>query len=70
MLVKSTTGKEVARELISTQSVQYSIPSNTLLAAMKDHVFVNGAAKRTLQVVYRLALDVGCFSYTPNFVGE
>ncbi len=48
MLAKSMSGEEITRELISTLSVQYSIPSNGLLAAMKDHASVNGVAMRTL----------------------
>ncbi len=44
MLAKSMSGEEVARELISTLSVQYSIPSNGLLAAMRDSASVNGVA--------------------------
>ena len=70
MLAKSMTGEEVARELISTLSVQYSIPSNCLLAAIKDRASVNGVAMRTLQIVYPMAVDVGCFSHTLNLVGE
>ncbi len=70
MLAKSMSGEESARELISTLSVQYSIPSNGLLAAMKDHASVNGVAMRTLQIVYPMAVDVGSFSHTLNLVGE
>ena len=70
MLAKSMTGEEIARVLISTLSVLYSIPSNCLLAAMKDRASVNGVAMRTLQIVYPMAVDIGCFSHTINLVGE
>lgn len=64
-------GEEVVRELISTLSVPYSIPSKGLLAAtcMRDRASVNGVAIRTLQIVYPMAVDVGC-SHTLNLVGE
>ena len=67
MLAKSMTGEEIARVLISTLSVQYSIPSNCLLAARAS---VNGVAMKTLQIVYPMAVDIGCFSHTLNLVGE
>lgn len=36
LLAKSMTGEEIARELISMLSVQYSVSSNFLLSAMRD----------------------------------
>ena len=53
LLAKSRTGEEIARELISTLSVQYSVPSELLVAAMRDCVSSNNVAMRTLKVVYR-----------------
>lgn len=70
MLAKSMIGEEITRELISTLSVQYGIPSNSLVATMRDRASVNTVAMRTMQVVYPFAVDVGCFSHMLNSVGE
>ena len=70
MLSKSTTGQEVARELISVLSVTYSVQSEPLLAAMRDRSSVNNLAMQTISVVYPLVVDIGCFSDTLNLVGE
>ena len=70
MLVKSVTGEELARELISVLSVNYGISTQLLLAAMKDRAAVNETAVRTLKVVYPNLLSVGCFSHTIDRVGE
>ena len=51
-MAKSLTGEELARELISVLSVQYSIGTQQLLAAMKDRASVNEVAVRTLKIVY------------------
>ena len=70
MLVKSVTGEELARELISVLSVNYGISTQLLLAAMKDRAAVNETAVRTLKVVYPNLLSIGCFSHTIDRVGE
>ena len=70
MLVKSVTGEELARELISVLSVNYGISTQLLLAAMKDRAAVNETAVRTLKVVYPNLLSIGCFSHTIDCVGE
>ena len=70
MVVKSLTGEELARELISVLSVNYGIATQHLLAAMKDHASVNEVAVRTLKIVYPSLLSVGCFSHTIDRVGE
>ena len=70
MLVKSVTGEELARELISVLSVNYGISTQLLLAAMKDRAAVNETAVRTLKVVYPNLLSMGCFSHTIDRVGE
>ena len=44
MVVKSLTGEELARELISVLSVNYGIATQHLLAAMKDCASVNEVA--------------------------
>ena len=69
IVVKSLTGEELARELISVLSVNYSIATQHLLAAMKDRASVNEVAVRTLKIVYPSLLSVGCFSYTIDRVG-
>ena len=70
IVVKSLTGEELARELIAVLSVQYSIGTQQLLAAMKDRASVNEVAVRTLKIVYPNLLSVGCFSHTLDRVGE
>ena len=70
MVVKSLTGEELARELISVLSVNYGIATQHLLAAMKDCASVNEIAVRTLKIVYPSLLSVGCFSHTIDRVGE
>lgn len=64
------TGEEIARELINTLSVEYSVPCQELLAAMHDRASANTVAMRTLKVVYPSVIDVGCFSHTLDLVGE
>ena len=70
LLAQSMSGEEVARELITTLSVCYSINPTSLLAAMHDRAAVNNVALRTLKVVYPQFLDVGCFSHTLDLVGN
>ena len=70
LIAKSMSGEEIARELISTLSVDFSVPSNLLLAAMQDRAARNNVAIRTLQVIYPSLLDVGCFSHTLDLVGK
>ena len=67
---KSVTGEELARELIHILSSNYAVGPTRLLAAMKDRASVNGVAMKTLQVMYPVALDIGCFSHTIDHVGE
>ena len=70
MLEKSLCGEELARELISALSVNYSIATNQLIACMRDRSTVNNTAVRTLKIVYPQLIDIGCFSYTIDHVGE
>ena len=51
LLVKSLSGEEIARELISILSVNYSIDSSRLLAYMRDGASANGVAVRTLRIM-------------------
>ena len=67
MLQKSLTGEEIARELISTLSVEYHVSPT---ASMRDRAATNNVALRTLKVVYPNIVDVGCFSHTIDHVGE
>lgn len=69
LLSKSMTGEEIARELIDSLSVQYSIRSDLVLATMRDRAACNNVAVRTLKVVYPTILDIGCFSHTLDLVG-
>lgn len=72
LLVKSMSGEETARELLSALSTEYAIASSNLLAAirMHDHASVNTVAMQTVKVLYPSVLDIGCFSHTIDHVGE
>ena len=48
IVVKSLTGEELAKELMSVLSVNYGIATQHLLAAMKDCASVNEVAVQTL----------------------
>ena len=52
LLAQSMSGDEVAREIITTLSVIYSINPTSVLATMRDRAAVNNVALRTLSVVY------------------
>ncbi len=69
-LMKSMSGEEVARELISVLSVTLSVESHRLLAVMRDRASVNTAAMRVVTIMYPNLLDVGCLSHMLNLVGE
>ena len=69
-MAKSLTGDELARQLITVLSVQLSIPSELLVAAMRDCVSSNNVAMCILKVVYPSVLDVGCIAHTLDRVGE
>ena len=69
-LTKSLTGEQLARELINVLSVEYGITSDRVVASMRDRASVNGVAMRTIQIVYRRMIDVGCYSHTIDLVGE
>ena len=70
IVVKSLTGEELARELISVLFVNYGIATQHILASMKDRASVNEVAVRTLKTAYPNLLSVGCFSHTIDRVGE
>ena len=48
MLAKSLRGEEVAREVLSSLSTELGIPSQQLLAVMRDRASVNNVADTTL----------------------
>ena len=70
LLAQSMSGEEVARELITTLSVHYTVSSNSLLATMRDRASVNDVALRTLKVIYPALLDINCFSHALDLVGN
>ena len=69
-LAKSMNGEEVSRKLINVLSVTLGVQSLLLLAAMRDRASVNNVAMRTVNVVYSMVIDVGCYSHTLDIVGE
>ena len=70
LLEKSMSGEEVARQIITVLSTELGIPSNLLVAAMRDRASLNSVAMRTVSIVYNRVMDVGCFSHTLEHVGE
>ena len=70
MLAKPMNADELAREVISVLQIAYGISSNQLLACMHDRASVNGAAMRTIKVVFPLLVDIGCYSHTIDLAGE
>lgn len=70
MLVKSMTGEEIARELVSILSVEYSVSVELLLACMHDRASVNGVAMRAIKFLYPNVTSIGCYSHTLDHVGE
>ena len=66
MLAKFLRGEEVAQEVLSALSTELGIPSQKLLAFMRDCASVNSVAVTTLSGMYPSAMDIGCFShYSP-----
>ena len=55
---------------ISSISTDLSIPSNLVVAFMRDRVSVNSVAMRTVSVLYNSMVNIGCFSHTLDLVGE
>ena len=70
VLATSMTGEEIAREVVSALSVEYSIQAQQVLAMMYDCASTNLVALQTLHVLYPTMLGIGCFSHTLNRVGE
>ena len=70
LLAKYMCGEEIALELIHAVSTEYCIAADNLLAAMHDRASTNVVAMRTVKVVYRNCVNVGCFSHMLDLVGE
>ena len=60
----------MAQQIVSVISQELGIPSSFVIAASRDRASVNDVAMRTVMVVYRSILDIGCFSHTLDHVGE
>ena len=63
LIAKSLEGDELAREIITVLAQQYNVQNSSLCAAMRDGPSVNGAAMRTVKVVFPKVVDVRCFSH-------
>ena len=70
ILAKPMNGEELAREVISILQVTYGVKSDQLLACMHDRASVNGAAMRTINVVFPSLVDIGCYSHTIDLAGD
>ena len=70
LVTKPMNGEELAHQLLSTLSVDFSIPPSSLLAAARDRASVNNVAIRHLKILYPNLVDIGCFSHTLDHVGE
>ena len=66
-LQKSLKGEEIAREIISTLSIDYHVGPTSVLASMRDWAATNNVALRTLKVLYPYLIDIG---HTIDHVGE
>lgn len=63
LIAKSLKGDELAREIITVLAQQYNVQNSSLCAAMRDGASVNGAAIRTVKVVFPKVVDIRCFSH-------
>ena len=70
MLVKSMTGEELAREVLGVLCREYKLPTEQLLAAMRDRAYVNGVAIRHIKIMFPNLLDIGCYSHTLDNAGN
>lgn len=69
LLAKSITGEECAHQCETAISSELSISPELLVAAMRNGARVKNVAMRT-PVVYNNMMDVKCFSYTLDQVGD
>lgn len=70
LLQKSLTGEEVARQIVSTISTEFSISLSCVIAAARDRASVNDVAMCTISIIYSGLIDIGCFCHTLGHVGE
>ena len=70
LLAKSLKGEELAREIIMVLTQHYNVQNNSLCASMRDGASVNGAAMRTVKIVFPKVVDVRCFSHAIDGVGS
>ena len=70
LVTKPMNGEELAHQLLSTLSVDFSIPPSSLLAAARDLASVNSVAIRHLKILYPNLVDICCFSHTLDHVGK
>lgn len=70
LLVKSMTVDGEARELPTVPLTELGIPASHTIAAMKGHASVNNMAMRTAATMHPSLMDIGCFSYTLDHVGD
>jgi len=70
LIAKSLKGDELAREIITVLAQQYNVHNSSLCAAMRDGALVNGAAMRTVKVVFPNVVDVRCFSHATDGIGS
>lgn len=70
LIAKSLKGDELAREIITVLAQQYNAQNSSLCAAMRDGASVNGAAMRTVKVVFPKVVDVRCFSHAIDGIGS
>ena len=60
----------VACKIITVLAQQYNVQNSSLCAAMRDGASVNGAAMRTVKVVFPKVVDVRCFSHAIDGIGS
>ena len=70
LIAKSLKGDELAREIITVLAQQYNVQNSSFCAAMRDGASVNGAAMRTVKVVFPKVVDVRCFSHAIDGIGS
>ena len=70
LLAKSLAGEEAARELLSVLSTEFGVISKNLLAVMHDRASAKSVTVRNMKVLYPLFMDIGCYSYTIDHIGE
>ena len=70
ILAKPMNGEELPHEIISILQVTYGVKSGQLLTCMHDRASVNGAAMRTIKVVFPSLVDIGCYYHTIDLAGD